>query len=231
VLGDRYTARVFTTVDRSCGNDVLVIVCGGMPAAAVRQEVARSARVPATTFVDVDRGAVRIHNRLLERSFAGHPLLGTAAVLRELGMVPDVLTVPAGTVRVWAEGGMQWLRAPGEWSPGCRHRQVGTPAEVEALTGPPADEPVQVWAWVDEPMGVVRARQFAPSEGKDEDEACGSASMVLAAALGRALTVIHGEGSMIYVRPRATGVDLGGRCDLVHCDPADGLHMTAGPLN
>jgi predicted PhzF superfamily epimerase YddE/YHI9 len=212
VLGDRYTARVFTAVDRCRGNDVLVIICRGLPPAVVRQEVARSAGTAATTFVDVDRGAVRIHNRLLERSFAGHPLLGTAAVLRELGPAPNSLTVPAGELRVWAEDDMQWLHAPDGWSPRTRHRQVDTPAAVEALTGPPADEPVQVWAWVDEPMGVVRARQFAPSEGKDEDEACGSASMVLAAALGRPLTVIHGKGSMIYVRPRATGMDLGGRC-------------------
>lgn len=212
MISDRYTARVFTAADGSRGNGVLVVACRGLPAAAVRQEVARSAGTPATTFVDVDRGAVRIHNRLLERSFAGHPLLGTAAVLRGLGMAPETLTVPAGELRVWAEDGMQWLHAPGHWSPKTRHRRVDTPAEVEALTGPPADEPVQVWAWVDEPMGVVRARQFAPSEGKDEDEACGSASMVLAAALGRPLTVIHGKGSMIYVRPRATGVDLGGRC-------------------
>ncbi|WP_207222876.1 hypothetical protein [Herbihabitans rhizosphaerae] len=40
----------------------------------------------------------------------------------------------------------------------------------------PAGEPVQVWAWLDERAGMVRARQFAPSEGKPDDEACGSAS-------------------------------------------------------
>jgi predicted PhzF superfamily epimerase YddE/YHI9 len=53
---------------------------------------------------------------------------------------------------------------------------------------------------------------FAPSEGRPEDEACGSASMVLAVALGRDLTVVHGLGSVIHARPRGAGVDLGGRC-------------------
>jgi predicted PhzF superfamily epimerase YddE/YHI9 len=53
---------------------------------------------------------------------------------------------------------------------------------------------------------------FAPSEGKPEDEASGSASMVLAVALGRDLTVVHGQGSVIHARPRGAGVNLGGRC-------------------
>jgi len=205
-------ARVFTADDGSHGNEVLVVVGDGLPAAAVRQEVARTAPAPATVFVDADRFDVRIHNPKLERPFAGHPLLGTVAVLCELGRTPETLSAPAGHVRVWSADGLCWLHAPAGWSPNARHRQVATAAEVEALTGPPADEPVQVWAWVDEPAGVVRARQFAPSEGKPEDEACGSASMVLAAALGRPLTVSHGRGSVIHVRPRGAGVDLGGRC-------------------
>jgi predicted PhzF superfamily epimerase YddE/YHI9 len=212
VLGDRLTARVFVADDGSYGNDVVVIVGDSLPSAAVRQEVAAAAPALATVFVDADRRTVRVHNRLLERPFAGHPLLGTVAVLRKFGVPPDALEAPAGTVPVWLTENVQWLHAPAAWSPNTNHRQVGTAAEVEALAGPPADEPVQVWAWLDEPAGVVRARQFAPSEGKPEDEACGSASMVLATALGRALTVIHGRGSVIHVHPVDSGVHLGGRC-------------------
>lgn len=213
--GDRFTARVFTADDGSFGNDVVVIVGDRLPARAVRQEVARSAPAPATVFVDADQLAVRVHNRRLERRFAGHPLLGAAAVLRRLGFAPEALTTQAGDVVLWSDEGMEWLRAPAEWSPNARHRQVDLPAEVEALAGPPADEPVQVWAWADEPAGLVRARQFAPSEGKPEDKACGSASMVLATILGRPLTVLHGKGSVIHVCPRAADVDLGGRCFVV----------------
>jgi predicted PhzF superfamily epimerase YddE/YHI9 len=113
---------------------------------------------------------------------------------------------------VWTEHNREWLHAPAGWSPNNRHRQVATVAEVESLLGAPADEPIQVWSWLDESAGLVRARMFAPSEGKPEDEACGSASMVLAVALGRDLTVVHGQGSVIHARPRGSGVDLGGRC-------------------
>jgi len=113
---------------------------------------------------------------------------------------------------VWRENGLEWLYAPSGWSPNTQHRQLSNPAGLEALREAPPDEPVQVWAWLDEPAGLVRARMFAPSEGKPEDEACGSASMVLATRLGRELTIVHGKGSVIHVRPRSQGVHLGGRC-------------------
>ena len=122
-----------------------------------------------------------------------------------------------------AEDGVEWLFAPAAWSPNARHRRVESPAEVEDLTGAPADEPVQVWAWLDEAAGVVRARMFAPSEGKPEDEACGSASMVLAGRLGRELRVVHGRGSVIQVRPELDGIRLGGRCVVTQLAGAAGL--------
>jgi predicted PhzF superfamily epimerase YddE/YHI9 len=209
----RRTARVFTADDGAYGNEVAVVLVDGMPSAAERQRLATGAPEPATVFVAEDLRTVRIHNRLLERRFAGHPLLGTAAVLRSLGHAPSVFATVAGDVAVWAaDDGVQWLFAPAEWSPNARHRQVESPGEVEGLAGAPADEPVQVWAWIDEAGGVVRARMFAPSEGKPEDEACGSASMVLAGRLDRELRVVHGQGSVIRVRPEGDGVRLGGRC-------------------
>jgi len=189
-----------------------VILTDELPPADLRQQLASAAPQPATVFVAGDRTTVRIHNRKLERQFAGHPLLGTAAVLRALGLAPTTLATSAGVVGVWTEHNREWLHAPAGWSPNNRHRQVATVAEVESMPGPPADEPVQVWSWLDESAGLVRARMFAPSEGKPEDEACGSASMVLAAALGRDLTVVHGQGSVIHARPRESGVELGGRC-------------------
>ncbi|WP_344941273.1 hypothetical protein [Actinomadura miaoliensis] len=83
---------------------------------------------------------------------------------------------------------------------------------MEALLESPPDEPVQVWAWIDEAAGLIHARQFAPSEGKPEDEACGSACMALSTLPARPLTVVHGRGSAIRVRPRDTEVDLGDAC-------------------
>jgi predicted PhzF superfamily epimerase YddE/YHI9 len=208
----RRTARVFAADDGAYGNEVAVVLVEEMPSAEERQRLATGAAEPATVFVADDLRTVRIHNRLLERRFAGHPLLGTAAVLRSLGHAPSAFSTTAGEVEVWTEGDVEWLFAPADWSPNAHHRQVESPGEVEGLTGAPADEPVQVWAWLDEAAGLVRARMFAPSEGKPEDEACGSASMVLAGCLGRELRVVHGRGSVIRVRPEGDGVMLGGRC-------------------
>lgn len=208
------TVRAFVGDEGRHGNPVQVVLCeGGMPEPVERQRRASGTTAPATVFVSRDRRTVRIHNRKLERPFAGHPLLGTAAALRSVGCPVRELLAPAGPVALWQdEDGADWLHAPSEWSPNEGHRRMGSPSEIEALDGPPPDEPVQVWAWIDEGAGLVRARQFAPSAGKPEDEACGSASMLLAAALGRPLTVVHGRGSVIRVRPRGGGVDLGGRC-------------------
>ncbi|MEV6521680.1 PhzF family phenazine biosynthesis protein [Longispora sp. NPDC051575] len=206
--------RAFTGDGGAYGNGVRVVLASGaLPDAATRQAFAGAAVEPASVFVAPDLRTVRIHNRTVERRFIGHGLLGAAAALCSLGHDPRTFTVPAGDVRLWLDGdGTHWLHAPSEWSPNDRHRQLATAGEVAALTGPPPDEPVQVWAWSDEAAGLVRARQFKPSLGIPEDEACGSASMVLARALGRDLTVLHGRGSRIHVRPRDQGVDLGGTC-------------------
>lgn len=169
----------------------------------------------ATAFVAMDRCQVELHNRKLERRFIGHALLGTAAALACDGPSPTRFELAAGTVNLWHDtNGMWWVHAPSAWSPNDRHRQVDTPDQVEALHGPPPDEPVQVWAWLDEVAGHVRARQFAPSEGKPEDEACGSACMVLADHLGRILRVHHGRESLILAHPHDGGVGLGGYCTI-----------------
>ncbi|GAB3826459.1 PhzF family phenazine biosynthesis protein [Kribbella italica] len=83
---NRRTARVFTADNGAHGNEVAVVLVDRMPAPSERQRLATAAAEPATVFVAKDLRTVRIHNRLLERRFAGHPLLGTAAVLRSLGM-------------------------------------------------------------------------------------------------------------------------------------------------
>jgi predicted PhzF superfamily epimerase YddE/YHI9 len=51
--------------------------------------------------------------------------------------------------------------------------------------------------------------------GIDEDEATGSAAIVLCALLRRALEIRQGRGSRIQVRPLADGyVEVGGTCAL-----------------
>ena len=52
---------------------------------------------------------------------------------------------------------------------------------------------------------------FAARYGVPQDEACGSASMLLAAHLGRTITIHHGSGSLVQASPAPNGMaDLGG---------------------
>jgi predicted PhzF superfamily epimerase YddE/YHI9 len=61
----------------------------------------------------------------------------------------------------------------------------------------------------------VRERVFAEEYGIPEDEATGSAAVVLAARLGRVLDVRQGRGSRILARPLDDGmVQIAGRVAL-----------------
>ena len=53
---------------------------------------------------------------------------------------------------------------------------------------------------------------FAARYGVGEDEACGSACLRLAAAVGREITVRHGAGSIVRAQPGPPGAaEIGGR--------------------
>jgi predicted PhzF superfamily epimerase YddE/YHI9 len=75
---------------------------------------------------------------------------------------------------------------------------------------------VVYWSWVDAHNGIVRARAFDSLMGIAEDEATGSAALLLAVQLGRAIEIWQGNGSLLYARPVADGVgEVGGRVALV----------------
>jgi predicted PhzF superfamily epimerase YddE/YHI9 len=84
------------------------------------------------------------------------------------------------------------------------------------LTGPRrGHDHLGVWAWIDERAGTVRARVFPVRYGIAEDEATGSAAVLLSAQLDRALEIRQGRGSLIRVRPVEDGsVEVGGVCVL-----------------
>ncbi|MEU4394421.1 hypothetical protein [Kribbella sp. NPDC023855] len=198
-----FAGRSFTGPDRRGGNGfrIHLLATDEWPDEEARQRLAASVAEPGTAFVDPSTRQYVLHNRMMPRRFVAHTTLGVLEVLASIGWSGTQLLLPTGPVAVWSDDdGRRWAQAPASWSPNDRHRQVPEPADVDAIPGPPADEPVQVWAWIDENRGRVRARQFAPSEGKPEDEACGSASMVLAQSLGRDLVVQHGRASEIQVR-------------------------------
>jgi predicted PhzF superfamily epimerase YddE/YHI9 len=116
-------------------------------------------------------------------------------------------------VPFWREGDMTWIRSSCDGVPPWQRAQADDAPSVDAMAAPDGDDEArQVWAWLDEPRGLVRARVFASRFGVLEDEACGSASMLLCRELGRPLTIVHGQGSIVAVRPGPDDtVELGGR--------------------
>jgi predicted PhzF superfamily epimerase YddE/YHI9 len=215
-------ARAFVNADGAHGNPALVIVEpeGATPTSQQRQDLADDLAIPATVFVqDAAEGRVRIHgNYGSPIRFGGHPSLAAVDCLHRLGFPVTAITPEAGPVSCRRDpDSTVWLTAPAAWSKPWRHCQLDSPAEIDALTELPAGEDfTQVWAWIDEPAGRIRARLWAPRVGKGEDEACGSASMLLTLKLGRPLEVLHGRhNARILTRPVDEElVELGGRCVL-----------------
>ncbi|MEV5711059.1 PhzF family phenazine biosynthesis protein [Actinoallomurus sp. NPDC052274] len=213
-------ARAFVNAEGEYGNPALVVIepDGASVTADERQALATRLGIPATVFVRDDaRGVVAIHGSYGQAiRFGGHPLLATVEVLHRLGSPVTELVPEAGPVACRRDqDGTVWITAPAAWSKPWRHLEMDRPETIDALTGLPEGEDfTQVWAWMDRTAGRVRARLWAPRIGKGEDEACGSASMLLTLKLGRPLEVVHGRhGALIRTNPiDDVRVELGGRC-------------------
>ena len=162
--------------------------------------------------------AVRIFSPQREVPFAGHAAIGAVSFIsRELGEEITQLKTSRTIVKSWIDGDLIWVRSELRATPPWWHEYISTPEELEALQGPQSEvqDHVQLWSWIDEGAGIVRARTFAPGWGIQEDEANGSGSMWLAATLGRSLIVHHGKGSIIYARPSEPGyAEIGGQVAL-----------------
>ncbi len=200
--------RVFCTPDGSGGNPLGVFLDGSQVPEAARQAVAAELGFSETVFVDdVERGELRIFTPEVELPLAGHPLVGSAWLLRERGHEPSVLRPPAGETPVAFDRELVRITADPEWGPPFRFVQVGAPAEVDALTGPPDGySEVGVWAWLDEAAGTIRERVFVPEVGVAEDEATGSAALRLTTQLGREIEIRQGAGSVLHARPVDDGL-------------------------
>lgn len=212
-----HIVSVFLGPGDSGGNLLGVFTDAAGIAPERRQEIAADLGYAETVFVtDRATGALRIHTAAVELPLAGHPLVGTAWLLGELGTPLDVLRPAAGEVPTWREGDLTWFRADPVTAPPFQLERAASPAAVDAHPGSETDW-LDVWAWSDEAAGRVRSRVFAPEGGTViEDEATGSAAMVLTAVLGRDLDIRQGAGSQIRTRHAADGlVEVGGRCRLV----------------
>ena len=206
--------RVFCGKDDSAGNPLAVFLDGGEVPAAARQGVAADLGLSETVFVDDPRsGAVRIFSPTVEMPFVGHPTVGTAWLLAAERDPVASLLLRAGEVPVRYDGGDAFVSARPEWAAHFEWDQLDSPAEVEALAGPPrGHDHIGAWAWIDEEGGTVRARVFPVRYGIAEDEATGAAAVLLCARLDRPIEIHQGRGSVIHARPAADGyVEIGGR--------------------
>jgi predicted PhzF superfamily epimerase YddE/YHI9 len=161
---------------------------------------------------DRARGELRIFTPEVELPFAGHPTVGTSWLLAREGTPVQVLRPPAGEVRVRYEGERSFVVGDPSWPPPYHFDELGSPADVEALEGPPSDHDLYgAWAWIDAAEGVLRSRVFPVRLGIGEDEATGSAAVQLCGRLGRAIDIRQGRGSRIIARPYGDGlVEIGG---------------------
>jgi predicted PhzF superfamily epimerase YddE/YHI9 len=220
-----HVLKVFVGEGGAGGNPLGVFLNGREVPERDRQGIAADLGFSETVFVeDADEGRVRIFTPGTELPFAGHPLVGTGWLLAREGNSVRVLRPPAGEVPVRFEDEMTFITGRPEWAPGFEEIELGSAAEVEALTGPPeGHDLVGVWAWEDERTGRVRVRVFAPRVGVEEDEATGAHAVRLAAMLGRGIAIRQGEGSLILAEPRPDGtVEIGGRAELVETREYEG---------
>jgi predicted PhzF superfamily epimerase YddE/YHI9 len=213
-----HVLRVFVGDGGAGGNPLGVFLDGAQVAEGERQGIAADLGFSETVFVeDPEQGRLRIFTPKEELPFAGHPLVGTAWLLTSEGLDVPTLRPPAGEVPVRVEGGVTFISGRPEWAPPYEHIEVASPAEVEALAGPPNGQDLAgVWAWEDERAGYVHARVFPIRSGIDEDEATGAHAVRLAARLARTIIIRQGKGSLIFADPQPDGtVEIGGRTELV----------------
>ncbi len=217
-MPELHILKVFVGEGNAGGNPLGVFLEGGEVPEQDRQAVAADLGFSETVFVDdPERGELRIFTPGTELPFAGHPLVGTAWLLAQEGSEVSILRPPAGEVQVRFESGVTFITGRPEWAPAFEEIELESPAEVEALVGPPeGHDLVGVWAWEDEGAGRVRVRVFAPRVGVEEDEATGAHAVRLAALLERKIKILQGEGSLILAEPRADGsIEIGGCTEFV----------------
>jgi predicted PhzF superfamily epimerase YddE/YHI9 len=210
-----HVLRVFCDAEREWGNPLGVFLDGAEVPDVRRQAVAHELGFSETVFVDdLNTAACRIFTPGLELPFAGHPMVGTAWLLEREGHPVPALRPPAGVIEIRREGELTYVAARAEWSPLWKLIQLPETEAVASLRKPTPEDGLlpYCWAWEDEPAGTVRSRCFSLEDGIGEDEATGSAAIVLAAELDRELTIHQGQGSLLYARPLGEGrAEVGGR--------------------
>jgi predicted PhzF superfamily epimerase YddE/YHI9 len=219
-MAELHLVDVFIGPGGSGGNPLAVFLDGSAIPVERRLAVTAELGYSETVFVDdIDDGRMAIYVPTSELPFAGHPTVGTAWLLTELGHRVSRVRPPAGDVPTWRDGDVTWVRARPAWVDfrvAPRFVQLPSVAAVDALPGRADETWLYAWAWLDESIGRLRARSFPTWAGIDEDEASGAAAVLVGNRLGRPLTISQGVGSEIAVQPGPDRtVEIGGRCALL----------------
>ena len=167
-----------------------------------RQKIATKSHYTDTVFInDLKTGNVSFFNPEQETKFAGDALISTAYFVKHgLGKKLDNLVCKGGVIKTWEEGELTWIEAGLAGTPGWNHEQWKSAKEIDEITAAEAAkiEHTMVWAWINEPKGLIRSRTFLLDWGTLEDQGNGSGSMQLASALGRKIEIHQGKGSVIF---------------------------------
>lgn len=203
-----YVLRVFTDGAEG-GNHLGVVTDRSGLSSATMQEIAADLDFSETIFLDwrdMDLPRVRIFTPANELEFAGHPLVGMAWLLHELGpRGASQIECGIGLVKIGMDADRAWIET-------SLNQQVTADADLEGYD--PGTEPLAV-SRVEMPMpyqvvelvdaaavtdaspaargsvyifartgpGTVRARFFSQEFGIVEDPATGSAAVALAATM------------------------------------------------
>ena len=231
--------------DPFSGNPLAVLTDAGRLTDEQMQAWARQFNLSETTFVTSDdgsgRAAVRIFTPGHEMPFAGHPTLGTAAVVATSGPTPResvILSMPAGDIAVerhgdewsltapavttravpsdasWVDAGVEQLLVRLDSVAGVRACRPDASAMTEHMTSPGRPPHVYAWSWTGPTS--IEARLFFTQDGAVlEDPATGSACANLGGWLvGQGAHV--GRPSRLLVTVDAEGrVHVGGRVERV----------------
>lgn len=219
-MAQLHVVRVFVGPGGRGGNLLGVFIDGSVVPRDRRLAVTAELGFSETVFIDdVADGRLAIFVPTAELPFAGHPLVGAAWLLAEIGRPMSVLRPPAGDVPTWRDADVTWIAARAAWVDYPvlpDFVQYGMAAEVDTLPGLSNAPWLYAWAWEDESAATIRSRSFPTWAGITEDEASGAAAVLMGERLQRAVTIRQGVGSEIEVRPGADGtVEIGGRCALV----------------
>ncbi|CAN5163870.1 PhzF family phenazine biosynthesis protein [soil metagenome] len=206
--------RVFTDAKGAFGNELGIVPASAVPDGH-EQDLAARLGFSETVFIgDLSggRATIRIFTPARELPFAGHPSVGTAWWLGQLGMPIDTLVESAGDVAVRFDDETTWIAGRAEWAPEFEWFALPSPDNVDRLVAREFGTGSNyAYAWIDESAGILRSRMFAPAMGITEDEATGAAAVAITTKLDRDLTIHQGKGSVIVTRRGEDGiVEVGG---------------------